>query len=396
MTPTRLLVPAALSALLCAAVAEAHDPSAWGGLFRSRDNGARWLPVNEGRFIGGALALSISPTDADHLLLGTDAGLLRSRNGGRDWTSEAPTVMVGAVLSAAFDADGVRALAATAQGVFRTEDGLAWQRSPLPREALPIRAILRGPATGRAYAAAANGVWRSDDWGASWSRDGDGLPEVTVTSAVVLAGPPETLWAVADRRLWRRTEPGRTWSLADVGMPESQVEVIAADVADLTRVWAAAADRIYLSRDGRGWEPFSAPFPEASTTVRGVAVDAGASTLVATTDRGLLRSADRGRSWVLQEGVLPVHLEAGPLVRDPSDPATLFAGFALTPYAEQWRMAAEGRSMLGRLDALSLAGGVAFLLVMALAAVATLRRLSRHYQRPAGSAAWPGVSRGAR
>ena len=48
------LLPFAL-ALLCSARAEAHDPSAWGGLFRSRDHGARWLPVNEGRFIGGAL-----------------------------------------------------------------------------------------------------------------------------------------------------------------------------------------------------------------------------------------------------------------------------------------------------------------------------------------------------
>src|SRR5262245_62984080 len=96
---------ALILALLVPLSAEAHDPSAWGGLFRSRDHGARWLPVNEGRFIGGALGVAVSPTDPHHLLLATDSGLLRSRNGGRDWLAEAPAALVGGVFAAAFDAD---------------------------------------------------------------------------------------------------------------------------------------------------------------------------------------------------------------------------------------------------------------------------------------------------
>jgi len=43
--------------VLTAAPALAHDPSAWGGLFRSRDNAASWMPVDAGLFIGGALAV---------------------------------------------------------------------------------------------------------------------------------------------------------------------------------------------------------------------------------------------------------------------------------------------------------------------------------------------------
>src|SRR5262249_25417997 len=58
--------------------ASTHDPSAWGGLFRSRDHGATWAPANQGRLVSAALALAISPTDVNHLLLGTDSGLLRS------------------------------------------------------------------------------------------------------------------------------------------------------------------------------------------------------------------------------------------------------------------------------------------------------------------------------
>jgi hypothetical protein len=393
MTQTRPVVLAVLFVLFWSVEAEGHDPSAWGGLFRSRDDGARWLPVNEGRFIGGALGLAISPTDTHHLLLGTDSGLLRSRNGGRDWVVEAPAVLIGGVFAAAFDADGVRALASTAQGVFRTEDGSAWSRTPLGKEALPARAIVRGATSGRAYLAGTNGVWRSDDWGASWASDGDGLPEDSVRAVIVLTRPSEILYAIAAHRLWTRSGDARPrlWRPSDAGMAEGRVDAVAGDAGNPVRLWAAAANQLYLSEDrGRSWQPFGRTLPEPDTRVRGIAVARAAPAIVLTTDRGLFRSADDGRTWVLQEGMLPVHLEAGPLVRDPTDPATLYAGFALTPYEEMWRLAVEGGTLLGRLDALSVAGGVAFLVVVALAAIAALRRLGRYYRKPERAADWPG------
>ena len=95
-----------------------------------------------------------------------------------------------------------------------------------------------------------------------------------------------------------------------------------------------------------------------------------------TTQRGLYRSADAGLTWGLQEGNLPVHLEAKPLVRDPVNADTLYAGYSLMPYEEIWRGALEGRNLLSRLSWISLAGGVAFLLLLGLAAFAAARWLS--------------------
>jgi photosystem II stability/assembly factor-like uncharacterized protein len=397
MTRIRRVLLPVLFVILWPIDAPAHDPSPWGGLFRSRDNGARWLPVNEGRFIGGALALAVSPSDAHHLLLATDSGLLRSRNGGRDWQTEAPSVLVGSVFAAAFDADGVRALASTAHGVFRIGDGLTWRRTPLPSEALPARAIVRGTAPGRVYLAGTNGFWRSNDWGASWAVEGEGLPEGAVSAPIIVPGPPETIFAVTGGRIWTHADGARGWEPSDAGMPEGRVDTIASDAGNPARLWAVAADQLYQSDDrGTNWRPVGRPFAEPNTSVRGIAVAAVEPAIVLTTHRGLFRSTDGGRTWELQEGMLPVHLEAGPLIRDPTDPRTLYAGFALTPYDETWRMAVEGGTMLGRLDALSLAGGAAFLVIMALATAAALRGLGRYYRQPDGPAASPGTGAGGR
>ena len=96
----------------------AHDPDAWGGLFRSHDAGATWTPINPGIFVSGALALAVSPGDPNHLLLATDSGVWRSRNAGRDWQIEAPDILTGPAFAVAFDVDGERALVATSPAYF--------------------------------------------------------------------------------------------------------------------------------------------------------------------------------------------------------------------------------------------------------------------------------------
>src|SRR5690242_19505524 len=63
----------------------AHDPSAYGGLFRSRNLGQSWVNADTGLFVNAALSVAVDPRDPAHLLFGTDVGLVESRNGGRAW-----------------------------------------------------------------------------------------------------------------------------------------------------------------------------------------------------------------------------------------------------------------------------------------------------------------------
>jgi hypothetical protein len=126
------------------------------------------------------------------------------------------------------------------------------------------------------------------------------------------------------------------------------------------------------------------PIPERPVVTRALAVS-GPAILVAT-DRGVYRGPDSGERWELPSDNLPAHLEAGLLVLDPQSPATLYAGFALTPYDELRRRATESGGALRRLGVASLAGVAAFLGLLVLGAGLALRRLARaYYQAPAGA-----------
>jgi photosystem II stability/assembly factor-like uncharacterized protein len=369
----------ALQLVLSAVPAQSHDPSAWGGLFRSRDQGATWVAANRGQYLSSAIALAISPTDPNHLLLGTGSGLFRSRNGGRDWAVEAPAAVLGPVFAVAFARDGKNALLSTGLGLFRGEADNSWRQLPAPRGAVPARAIVFSAEANRVYLAGWSGLYRSDDLGASWSSAADGLPENTAITLFAEQGSPEALYAVVQGQIWVSSDGAKSWSRRGLEMLPANIGVLTIDPGLPARYWAAAGDLLFRSDDGGAhWLRGGRPVPEPNMKVSGlVASEAG---IVVATDRGLFRSGDRGESWTLLSDNLPAHLEAGMLVRDPVDPATLYAGFSLIPYAELWRRAASGEGALARVSLMSLAGGVVLLALLALGAVAALRWLAPYYR----------------
>lgn len=359
-------------------LASAHDPSAYGGLFRSRDFGGVWLNADVGLFLGGALSLAVSPVDPNHLLLGTDSYLMATRSGGRNWRQEAPDMLYGAIFAVAFLPDGKSALCATPAGVFRF-DGDKWAQASAPAEAAPARAILAGADPARVYLVGRRDLFRSDDAGRTWSKVGHDLADQPEFTDLALAiQPREVLYAVADGRVMVSEDMGANWRPRHDGLPANGVDALSVDPAMPQRLWAAAADRVHRSDDaGLHWQVVGEPLPEPGTSVRGIAADPAGDTLVLTTHRGMYRSTDGAKTWGLLEGNLPVHLEARPLVRDPAHAGTLYAGYALMPYGEIWRMAVEGGNLLGKVDPVSLAGGLAFLLLLCLAGFYFARWLVR-------------------
>jgi photosystem II stability/assembly factor-like uncharacterized protein len=357
----------------------AHDASAWGGLFRTRDAGATWLPVNPGSFVSGALAVAVSPVDPNHLLLATETGVSRSRNGGRDWTPEARDLLVGPTFAVAFDVDGEHALVAGASGIFRS-DGDRWRPLRAPAGTVPPWSLVSGSTRGRVYVGGLASLHRSDDWGDSWVAVGGGLPEGRASAIVLDRDRAEQVGAVAGGRYWLSTDAGRSWQPRENGLPEREIDVVAIDPSDPNRVWSVAAGQVLRTDDqGQRWRLVGLPLPDQPVVTHGMAV-VGHVILVAT-DRGLYRSADGGARWSLVSANLPAHLDAGLLVREPQSLTTIYAGFALTPRAELLRRAAEGGSPLARLDPVNVAGGLAFLALLVLGAGVVIKRLARTHYR---------------
>jgi photosystem II stability/assembly factor-like uncharacterized protein len=207
------------------------------------------------------------------------------------------------------------------------------------------------------------------------------LAAATITGLAVAATPDEVLFAVADGALLASADGGRQWRARTPQGVDRPLEIVALDPAVPGRLWAGGAGRLYRSDDlGARWQGMGEPLPEPGAAIRGIAADPQATTLVVTTARGMYRSADGGAAWTLKEGNLPIHLEAGPLARDPADPRTLYAVYSLMPFAEVWRTAEDGSNLLARADPVSLAGAAAFLALLALAGAFLVRWLARQRQ----------------
>lgn len=366
----------------------AHDPSAWGGLYRTRDGGATWFLVNEGRFVTAALDLVVHPADPSRLLLATESGLLRSVNGGRDWAVDPSPLLRGAVFALAIDGRGARTMASTGSAILVSDDSPegTWRAVEVPDGAVPARQLVAGPRPDQIYVVGWSGLFRSEDWGDTWTAVGADLPGGTVARLLVLTDGPSArprLAALAGGALWLGDDAGATWQRRDAGLPSQGIDTIVADGVMPGRLWAAGADTVFRSEDGGvSWQPFGSPLDDRHTPIYGIAAAADGRTVLLTTDRGLYRSADGGTTWELLADSVPVHLPARPLLRDPHDGATIYAGFSIHPYDALWQTAAEGTNALQRLDSVGLGGALAFLALLAVAGGLALRWLRRYYGPP--------------
>ena len=364
----------------------AHDPSTYGGLFRSRNLGGTWLNADVGLFVNAALTVALDPRDQNHLLMGTDSGMLRSQNGGRSWLPEARDRIFGSVFAIAFSPSGASVMAAAPSGVFRFHDA-QWSRARLADGAVPARVLAFGTAPERVYLLGDNAVFASDDDGQSFHRVlSDLAPDSKMTTLAVVKRPQEVVFAVVKGKLMASDDGGQHWRERVISGLGSPVDTCALDPYWPTRLWVATADQIHVSDDlGVNWRAVGRRLPEPETSVRGIAADQNAATLVVTTHRGLYRSEDGGSNWALIEGSLPIHLEAGPLVRDERDPKTLYAVYSLMPYPEVWRMALQGGNLLSHSDPISLAGGLAFVLLVMISGGLLVVWLARRRSLPATS-----------
>jgi photosystem II stability/assembly factor-like uncharacterized protein len=183
------------------------------------------------------------------------------------------------------------------------------------------------------YAATSGGgVWRSDDFGRSWSLPGDGLTGWSVRWVEVDPATPATLWAGVDATgvpsLWRSRDRGASWERVTDAYKGGRLAPVGQRIAfapsQPAQIWVPSTNLHYRSRDGgKSWSDFRVPGQDAYA----IAVDPKNADLVYAGGRGeswnLSRSTDGGKTWKPAgkglEGSVAV------LAVDPEHPATLYA-----------------------------------------------------------------------
>ncbi len=259
-------------------------------------------------------------------------------------------------------AEKVLILLGTKKGVFVAEsrDGRrSWDLGGPFCETWPMNHVVGDEATGTIYGAGGNAwfgpaVWKSTDFGATWSHSSEGLAysqgEEPIVSGWSLAVANGDLYAgVQPAGLFRSGDRGETWEQVS-GLrdhptrPEWHpggagliLHSLVVDPDDHDRLWVGiSAAGVFFSADGgKSWEPRNKGtradynpddqrYPEFGQCVHCVVKAPGTSDrLYQQNHCGMYRSDDAGQSWQSIEAGLPSSF-GFPAAVHPRDPETLF------------------------------------------------------------------------
>jgi photosystem II stability/assembly factor-like uncharacterized protein len=240
--------------------------------------------------------------------------------------------LVGATYSADFPlVEPIAGISPTGP-LFRSGDsGESWT-TPTRELGRPITTVVIDPTVPDTMYAAVlyDGVYKSTDAGAHWTRRSTGLPDNMYTRDLAIApSNPGTLYVSTFGAVYKTIDGGIAWTPTPVesGGP------LAADPRTADTVYTAGGGSVFKTTDGgRTWRKLSLVSGGAFVDVAGIAIGAGAPDTVYVASNGtaltrekvIFKSIDGGESWAsVSNGLAATFLDQ--LAIDPDDSNTLYA-----------------------------------------------------------------------
>ncbi|MGB8028220.1 MAG: transcriptional regulator [Terracidiphilus sp.] len=260
---------------------------------------------------GDARALAAFPGQPKHLLLGTtNSWLYESMDEGASWHrlaklgSEDGFVLDSIVVNSA-DPATIYVGAwnnSTDGGLWISHDsGHSWSE-PAQLKGQPVHALAQAPSDPRVlYAGTLEGVFRSNDGGASWAEisppDSHEIHEIE--SLAVDPGDPDTVYAGTWHLPWKTTDGGKTWHNIKQGLiVDSDVFSIIVDPEHPHIVYLSACSGIYKSENAGSLFHKIQGIPSEARRTRSLMQDPENREVVyAGTTEGLYKTVNAGKTF---------------------------------------------------------------------------------------------------
>ena len=242
-------------------LSSAYEPQT-GGLFRSDDFGASWLPMWDKKKASSPNILLVAPMlrHPRVVFAATAQGLLKSTDAGRDWLPVAglPGDSKITGLLALSDNSGTL-LAGTASGLFRTADaGRSWSPvalGPLGARRVGIR-LLQGSGGSGVALVTESAALLSSDRGQSWSVCAEPLPGMQWYALAFDTRDGGTILAATSHGLFRSVNGCRSWSAVLSGLGSGTVSTVMLHPLHSGEFLAAQQGSVFRSTDGgQHWYP---------------------------------------------------------------------------------------------------------------------------------------------
>ncbi len=280
-----------------------------GGLFVSSDNGAHWTSISQlNNLSGGPLLVNQNSDGSTSIYVGDYTGLYRSTNDGSDWIklNNPPTddsnPYVTALIAMPNNSGGNYLFVGTwGDGVFRTsDDGANWKKcnTGLTQNWWDDVYVNTFAVIGATLLIGENlqsdfecGVFRSTDYGATWSSTN---LELKNSDVVALAVKDMNLFAgTSDAGVFRSTNNGINWTQVNKGMSYQYANAFAIKG---TNLYAGCGNGgVFLSTDkGDSWTQLNNNtnvFPITAITIP------NNNSIIISTTQDNYRSTDNGLTW---------------------------------------------------------------------------------------------------
>jgi photosystem II stability/assembly factor-like uncharacterized protein len=316
-----------------------------GGLWKTTNGGATWLPLTDGTPISSVGAIAIAPSNHDIIYVGTGEaaprgdmtygdGVYKSVDAGKTWSSVGlkDTRQIGALIVDPKDPDIVLVAAFghafgpnQERGVFRTTDGgKSWTRVLYKDEQTGAIDVSFDPHNSSVVYAAlwqalrqpwnfasggpGSGLYRSSDGGVSWKRlSGNGLPRGILGRIHVSVSGADSnrVYAMIEAHeggLFRSDDGGVHWRrVNDDGRLSQRAWYFSTILADPQRVDTLYAENTGLFRSTDGGKSFQL-LPARHGDHHGIWIDpTDPERIIEASDGGASISFDGGRTWSSQE-----------------------------------------------------------------------------------------------